>query len=300
MRSLIIYVVVGTSIWVAVDASRLGVKRGTLDGGLFDMGPAGWFFGVLFLWIIGFPAYLIKRPRYVANRDRISGDHALGTHSPVGEELRRDAGDALDRSNAPGWYPDPSNPSVQRYFNGTQWTDLPAPPPIGRATSVKPNIGATGPTFEEAPRAVLCWTVVASGALVVLGSLLTWMTATAGIISISRNAFQMGDHESLTPDGPLVMVLGLSLVGIGVAHLTSTSMPRLVQRSPIIVGLGIGLVLGYDYRSIHDWALSLNSSGALGSVGTGFWVCCVGDALALLAGIGLMSSERKVKQIASS
>ena len=138
------------------------------------------------------------------------------------------------------------------------------------------------------------------GCIVVLGSLLTWMTATAGIISISRNAFQMGDHESLTPDGPLVMVLGLSLVGIGVAHLTSTSMPRLVQRSPIIVGLGIGLVLGYDYRSIHDWALSLNSSGALGSVGTGFWVCCVGDALALLAGIGLMSSERKVKQIASS
>ncbi len=200
----------------------------------------------------------------------------------------------------PGWYPDPSDPSVQRYFNGTQWTDLPAPPPVGTATPMSPHIDAAGPTFEEDPRTVLCWTVVAAGVLVALGSLLAWMTATAGIISLSRNAFQMGDHESMTADGPIVMVLGLVLVGIGVARLTNTSMPRFVQRSPIIVGLGVGLVLGCDYHSIHQWALSLNSSGALGSVGTGFWVCCVGDALAIVAGIGLMSSERRAKQAASA
>jgi N6-adenosine-specific RNA methylase IME4 len=73
-------------------------------------------------------------------------------------------------------------------------------------------------------------------------------------------------------------------------------MPRFIQRSPIIAGLGAALVLGYDYHSIRQWAESINSSGALGSVGTGFWVCCVGDALAIAAGIGLMSSERKAKQ----
>jgi len=160
--------------------------------------------------------------------------------------------------------------------------------------SSPPN--ATGPTFEEDPRTVLCWTVVVAGALVAIGTLLAWMTASAGIISISRNAFQMGDHESMTPDGPIVMVLGLILIGIGVARLTNTSMPRFVQRSPIIAGLGVGVVLGYDYHSIHQWALSINSSGALGSIGTGFWVCCVGDALAIAAAIGLMSSERKAKQ----
>jgi hypothetical protein len=151
-------------------------------------------------------------------------------------------------------------------------------------------------TFEEDPRTVLCWTVAASGVLAALGTLLPWMTAASGFISISRNAFQMGAGESMTADGPIVLVLGLILVGIGVARLTNTAMPRFVQRSPIIAGLGIGVVLGYDYDSIHQWALSLNSSGALGSVGTGFWVCCVGDALAILAGIGLMNSERRVKQ----
>ena len=123
------------------------------------------------------------------------------------------------------------------------------------------------------------------------------MTATAGIFSVSRNSFQMGNHESMTLDGPIVMVLGLLLMGIGVARLTNTSMPHFVQRSPIVVGLGIALVLGYDYNSIHQYALSLNGSGALGAVGTGFWVCCVGDALAIAAGIGLMSSERKAKHV---
>jgi len=196
----------------------------------------------------------------------------------------------------PGWYPDPSDPSLQRYFNGTEWTDLPTPPPVGTVTQTSPPSNKGGPTFEDDPRTVLCWTVVAAGALVAIGSLLAWMTASAGIISISRNAFQMGDHESMTADGPIVMVLGLILIGIGIARLTNTSMPRFIQRSPIIAGLGAALVLGYDYHSIRQWAESINSSRALGSVGTGFWVCCVGDALAIAAGIGLMSSERKAKQ----
>jgi hypothetical protein len=129
----------------------------------------------------------------------------------------------------PGWYPDPSDPSLQRYFNGTEWTDLPTPPPVGTVTQTSPPSNKGGPTFEDDPRTVLCWTVVAAGALVAIGSLLAWMTASAGIISISRNAFQMGDHESMTADGPIVMVLGLILIGIGIARLTNTSMPRFIS-----------------------------------------------------------------------
>ncbi|ATA29493.1 hypothetical protein MLM_3525 [Mycobacterium lepraemurium] len=41
-----------------------------------------------------------------------------------------------------GWYPDPSNPSRQRYFDGTAWTEsyapFPAPPP-GVGQPVKPG-----------------------------------------------------------------------------------------------------------------------------------------------------------------
>src|SRR5476651_488721 len=103
-------------------------------------------------------------------------------------------------NSKPGWYPDPNEPTLQRYFDGSEWTDLPAPPPVGTATQKSPLVIATGPTFEEDPRTVLCWTVAAAGTLVAIGSLLSWMTASVGIVSISRNAFQMGNHESTSVD----------------------------------------------------------------------------------------------------
>jgi hypothetical protein len=61
-------VVIGTSIWVLVDASNLGVRSGALGGGFVDIGVVGWFVCCLLLWIVAFPAYLITRPRYAAIR----------------------------------------------------------------------------------------------------------------------------------------------------------------------------------------------------------------------------------------
>lgn len=40
-----------------------------------------------------------------------------------------------DASTPPGWYPDPSNPSQQRYWDGTAWTDASAP-----ATPAAPGV----------------------------------------------------------------------------------------------------------------------------------------------------------------
>jgi len=60
MEALIFIVVLGTSIWVLVDTKIIGVKKGQLKG-MADLGPWGWFFVCLLLWIIGFPFYLAKR-----------------------------------------------------------------------------------------------------------------------------------------------------------------------------------------------------------------------------------------------
>ncbi|MHB1510789.1 MAG: SHOCT domain-containing protein [Acidimicrobiales bacterium] len=57
-------VILGTSIWVAIDASRIGARKGLVNG-LADMGPAGWFFCCLLVWIIGFPVYLTKRSQII-------------------------------------------------------------------------------------------------------------------------------------------------------------------------------------------------------------------------------------------
>jgi hypothetical protein len=58
--AVIAVLVVISAIWVGIDASSLGLRRGK---GFLDMGPAGWMFSVLLLWIVAFPAYLVKRSR---------------------------------------------------------------------------------------------------------------------------------------------------------------------------------------------------------------------------------------------
>ena len=56
-------VIIATSIWVLIDAQTIGVKKGQIQG-MGNMGPWGWFFVCLLLWIIGFPFYLAKRQEF--------------------------------------------------------------------------------------------------------------------------------------------------------------------------------------------------------------------------------------------
>ena len=61
--NLIWIIVIGTSIWVWMDAKSIGVKKGQVQG-LADLGPTGWLFACLLLWIVAFPIYLAKRDEF--------------------------------------------------------------------------------------------------------------------------------------------------------------------------------------------------------------------------------------------
>lgn len=78
MFGLLLIIVIGTSIWVYTDAKSIGVKKGQLKG-VCDMGPTGWFFACLGIWIIGFPMYLANR----SELKRINGKGSLPVASPV-------------------------------------------------------------------------------------------------------------------------------------------------------------------------------------------------------------------------
>ena len=56
-------IVMATSVWVLIDAKTIGVKKGQIQG-MGNIGPWGWFFACLLLWIIGFPFYLAKRSEF--------------------------------------------------------------------------------------------------------------------------------------------------------------------------------------------------------------------------------------------
>jgi len=72
MSDLIFLLVIGTSIWVLFDAKTIGVKKGQIKG-MGNMGPMGWFFTCLLLWIIAFPIYLAKRGEFQRINQRGAG-----------------------------------------------------------------------------------------------------------------------------------------------------------------------------------------------------------------------------------
>ena len=65
MDALVWLVVIVTSIWVFVDARKIGVKKGQVQG-LANLSPGGWLVACLLLWIIAFPVYLFKRSQFKA------------------------------------------------------------------------------------------------------------------------------------------------------------------------------------------------------------------------------------------
>lgn len=66
MGFVIFLIIVASTIWVGVDSSKLGARRGILGGGMLDMGVASWVICCFFLWIITFPCYLATRPKLLA------------------------------------------------------------------------------------------------------------------------------------------------------------------------------------------------------------------------------------------
>ena len=87
MDGIIVLVVIGTSIWVLVDAKSIGVKKGQVKG-MGDLGPWGWFFVCLLLWIVGFPFYLAKRgefKRINANNQENTQDDSLASLEKLAE-----------------------------------------------------------------------------------------------------------------------------------------------------------------------------------------------------------------------
>ena len=140
MQAWLYLVVLGAAIWVGVDASKLGARRGALGGGMLDMGPAGWFFACLLFWIVTVPCYLVTRPKLV-RRARVLSTHpqfaaAAAAYVPPGTPQGPVAGYGMATGGyqpgfappvptapmpPPGWYPSPDGPGM-RWWDGTNWT----------------------------------------------------------------------------------------------------------------------------------------------------------------------------------
>jgi hypothetical protein len=119
--------ILGSCIWVGVDAHNLGVKRGRLGGGMLDMSVASWVVCSLFVWIIAFPCYLVARSRYQAMRGahiQTYGQPSSATPSPQSQTAWPSQGAIVSA-------PPQMSPDGQWWWNGTQW--VPAAYPVPQA-----------------------------------------------------------------------------------------------------------------------------------------------------------------------
>jgi hypothetical protein len=183
------------------------------------------------------------------------------------------------QSQGPGWW---QASDGHWYPPSTQPGTLPPPPDSARQT-------ATGAAADTTPASA--WLVIAGGVLMAGGTFLPWITATSAFGSISRNGFQLGTSNGLTFDGPVTVLIAILTVVIGMTRLTQSSMPRGMQRSSIVTGIAVGLILVNRWSGIHDLVNQVNGSGVAASVGYGYWMCAVGAFIALCGGLALRQAK---------
>ena len=104
MEAVIIIIVLGTSIWVAFDASSIGAgkRSGTT-------GPAAWFVFCLLLWIVGFPVYLASRSKIKTAAALADTTHPDSTNPTTVRPLP---------TSPPVWPPYPNVRGQQLYSEG--------------------------------------------------------------------------------------------------------------------------------------------------------------------------------------
>ena len=142
MDYLVWAIVIGTSIWVWIDASQIGARRG-LASGILGMGPLGWFLLTILLWIVGFPAYLLMRDRiraaaqaspqppglqpYAAPDPRTAAPNqwppTAPTYAPPPTPPAPAYPGAAPIPAPAGWHIDPHDPSVLRWWDGVGWSE---------------------------------------------------------------------------------------------------------------------------------------------------------------------------------
>lgn len=69
-----ILIVVITSIWIYIDATKNKIGKILDEKGMFNISPGEWTAGALLLWIIVFPAYLIKRKSLIEKAKKFPVD----------------------------------------------------------------------------------------------------------------------------------------------------------------------------------------------------------------------------------
>ena len=161
-----------------------------------------------------------------------------------------------------GWYPDPDDPSRNRYWDGRIWT--PGPPAASPAATSRSQEATLG---EAVSRVSLAAAIAFGGlALVVIGSIGPWATT------------PLSSAAGTDGDGKIALVLAF----VGLLFIIRAGVSRAFRAVGLLV-LALGI---YDAIHIHQKAARITLFGAqVVHVGWGVYLVIAGGVVMILAGM---------------
>lgn len=150
----------------------------------------------------------------------------------------------------------------------------------GKLLTRTPTLGPREQTFDTR----LAWLVIAGGVIVAVASLMPWVSATTILGSINRSAWQLGSGLSDDGTGPVLLILGLLLAGVGWAMLSERAR-HYSKGTGIVIEVILLLVLILEFKSLSDFTNQVGSKYSVASIGIGYWSTGIGAVVALVGSI---------------
>ncbi|MDJ0954656.1 MAG: hypothetical protein QNJ81_13345 [Acidimicrobiia bacterium] len=127
---------------------------------------------------------------------------------------------------------------------------------------------------------------VGGGVLLVVGSLITWISVDLGFQAFSATGIE-------TTEGKLTLAAGIVLIGLGLVQLWRALTPRLFGYLCALTALFGAVVLLFEYLDVLERIREADGTPATASVGLGVWIAAIGALLALAAGAWTVVDERR-------
>ena len=128
--------------------------------------------------------------------------------------------------------------------------------------------------------------VLAGGALLIIGSFMTWISVDVGFSSFSATG--TADIE-----GKLTAAAGIVVLLVGIVLLTNTALHGMARYLGLAAALFGAIVLLLEYLQVQERIAETDPAVATATVGLGVWVTGIGALVALGALGGSMVGARQ-------